>query len=107
MPEVTVHLERTGFVDLDGGADAGAIGCILMIAGLVVGFLVHLIVFRGGWTMYVYVDDQMASKIRYRSKSAAVADTERQKALALQDPPPPPPPPVRLPTRGKTFRRPW
>jgi hypothetical protein len=107
MPEVTVQLERSGFADLDGGGDADGIGCIVMLAGLVAGFLGHLIAFRGGWTMYVFVDDQLARKIRYRSKSAAVADLERQKALALEDPPPPPPPPVRLPTRGKTFRRPW
>lgn len=107
MPEATVQLERSGFVDLSGGADADGIGCIFMLAGLAVGFLVHLIVFRGGWTMYVYVDDQLASKIRYRRKSAAIADTDRQKALALANPPPPPPPPTRLPTRGKSFRRPW
>lgn len=86
--------------DLETGGDGDGLGCLFMLAGLVVGFLVHLLVFRGGWTMYVYVDDELARKVRYRRKSAAVADTERQKALALQDPPAPPAPAFR-------FRRPW
>jgi hypothetical protein len=90
--EVHTSVERTGFFDIgDGGADPDGIGCLLMLILALVGLvihLVHLLVLRTGWTLHVSVGDNFHRKIRYRTKSQAVADEPNQRALALAAYPP-------------------
>lgn len=56
----------------------------MVVAGVAfaVNLLIHLLVFRAGWTIRVYVDNVQVRKLRYRSKKQALADLDNQRTLA-------------------------
>ena len=109
MGDVNVELRRSGFVDWNWEyAFDHWIGIVVLLPLALLGnLLTHVLVFRCGWTLHVSAGDYYYTKVRYRSKAAAKADIDRQKALAAQIPPPEPVEPTRLPTRGGSLRRPW
>lgn len=45
-------------------------------------YLTHWIVFRGGWTIIIRRGQGRARRLRYPNKRAALADLDRQRALA-------------------------
>lgn len=78
-----VILHRSGWVEwnyLSGGGD-GLIEIVVALAALVVNVLVHFLIFWGGWTITSYVGEKNGQRTRYRSKRAALADLDRQRAL--------------------------
>lgn len=82
---VQVELRRSGFVDwnyLAGGGD-GLIEIAVALVAWMGNWIVHLVVFWGGWTLRVWEvgeDDKvrLIRKVRYRRKRHALADVERQ-----------------------------
>lgn len=105
--EVDVRLTRSGWVEwVDSTLADEPILWPLVGVGYLVNLVVHWAIWRGGWVIKVYAPDRWraVSKTRYPSKSAALADLDRQRALAPKFPLPEPS--ARLPTRGGTLRRP-
>ncbi|MFF1820851.1 hypothetical protein ACFVWG_26330 [Kribbella sp. NPDC058245] len=81
---VEVDLRRTGLVDWSnfGGGD-GLIDLALLSVAWSVNLVVHLVVFWGGWTLWVREagdEGELIRKVRYRRKRQALADAERQLA---------------------------
>lgn len=109
MGDVSIELRRSGFANWSWEhAFDHWIGIVVLLPLALLGnLLTHLLVFRCGWTLHVSVGDYYSTKVRYRSKAAALADLERQRELAAAVPPPAPAEPVTLPTRGGSLRRPW
>jgi hypothetical protein len=105
--EVDIEVRRSGFTEwaYDYVFDH-LLTWPLAVVALVGNLLTHLLVFRGGWTLHISVNGQYR-KIRYPSKAAAMADLDRQRALAIAIPPSEPVVPTPLPTRGGSLRRPW
>ncbi len=89
---VTVELRRSGFAQwtYEAAVDGSNV-------------LTHVFVFRCGWTLHIYANGRHR-KVRYRRKADALADIDRQRALAAAIPPPEP---TKRPTRGGSLRRPW
>ncbi|TWD82754.1 hypothetical protein FB561_3895 [Kribbella amoyensis] len=78
---VEVDLRRSGFIDWNYSSGTGDIAeLILYPLAWLLNWLTHLIVFRGGWTIRVYRSG--SGKTRYRRKTTALADVERQMRLA-------------------------
>ncbi|MEV8377128.1 hypothetical protein AB0P21_30585 [Kribbella sp. NPDC056861] len=80
-----VRLHRSGWVEwnyLEGGGD-GLIEIVIALAALLANLLVHFLIFWGGWTIRVTAGSR-SWKTRYRSKRAALADLDRQRALAAE-----------------------
>jgi hypothetical protein len=50
---------------------------------VLINVLVHYLIFWGGWTIRVDAGDR-SSKTRYRSKRAALADLDRQRAAVAE-----------------------
>jgi hypothetical protein len=106
--DVDVRLRRSGWIAWE---DSGAGDVLILIPLLAVCYLINVIVhwgvWRGGWVIKTYAPGKWrpVSNTRYRSKSTALADLDRQRDLAPKFPPPPQH--TRLPTRGGTLRRPW
>lgn len=70
-------MDRTGFVGWQPGG--GDLDLVLALIGWAVNWVTNLLVFRGGWTVYV-VDEQSgktAAKYRYAKRSTAEADVPR------------------------------
>lgn len=84
---VEVELRRSGFVDwnYDQGFSGHAVELLVAPALWLGNWLIHLILFGGGWTLRVWrvgVDGRPISKTRYRRKAVALADVQRQMQLA-------------------------
>jgi hypothetical protein len=112
MTEIHAEARRSGFADWIYGPGDDLWSLALIPVAFLANVLTHLLVFRAGWTIdvWVIVDDEVRAsrKIRYRSKAAALADLDHQRELAADLPLSPPPEPKKpLPTRGGTLRRPW
>lgn len=107
MSVVDIEVRRSGFTDwaYDYVLDH-LITWPLAVIAFVGNVLTHVLVFRGGWTLHVSANGR-CWKVRYPSKAAALADLDRQRALAAAVPAPEPVEPTRLPTRGGNLRRPW
>ncbi len=107
MGEVTIELRRSGFAQWTYDyLPAELLALVLLPIALLANVLTHVLVFRGGWTLHIYANEHYR-KVRYLRKADALADMERQRALAAELPPPEPIEPARLPTRGGSLRRPW
>ncbi|HWD78265.1 MAG TPA: hypothetical protein VG497_05280 [Kribbella sp.] len=108
MGDVQVEPRRSGFAEWPYDLVCEHWLTLPLLPVVLLGnLLTHLLVFRRGWTLHIRAGDHYFAKVRYRSKADALADLERQKALAAEMPPPEPVKPVRLPTRGGSLRRPW
>ncbi|MFK4087047.1 hypothetical protein ACI2LF_23265 [Kribbella sp. NPDC020789] len=81
---IQVELRRSGFVDwnyLAGGGD-GLMEIAFALLAWLANWIVHVIVFWGGWTLRVWeVGDEdkvrLIRKVRYRRKRHALADVDR------------------------------
>ncbi|MFI5732218.1 hypothetical protein ACIA49_18990 [Kribbella sp. NPDC051587] len=77
-----IWLRRSGFVDwnyLEGGGDG--LEYPVAVALWLCNRVVNLLVFWGGWTLWVFEpgdDGKLIRKVRYRRKRRALADVERQ-----------------------------
>ncbi len=104
---VTVELRRSGFAQWTYEAAVDGSNVLWTLALIPVAFLgnvlTHVFVFRCGWTLHIYANGRHR-KVRYRRKADALADIDRQRALAAAIPPPEP---TKRPTRGGSLRRPW
>jgi len=106
--EVDVRLRRSGWIAWEDTTLGDELILLPLLAiGYLINLIVHWTIWRGGWVIKVYAPERWrpVTKTRYRSKAAALADLDHQRAQAPRFPPPPPP--ARLPTRGGTLRRPW
>jgi hypothetical protein len=107
MGDVTVELRRSGFAEWTFDyLPAELLALALLPIAWLANVLTHVLVFGCGWTLHVYANENHR-KVRYRRKADALADIDRQRALAAEIPPPQPADPTRLPTRGGFLRRPW
>lgn len=88
--QVEVELRRSGFIEWgDTGADPDGWGLLILLVLYLGNWLTNLIVFRGGWTLHVYVADRDNSrrKVRYRRKVDALADVDRQQRIGALEMP--------------------
>src|SRR4051812_625675 len=112
MGDVHVEVRRTGCSEWPYGAAIELVWVTFGVSLLTIPIifvanrLTYLLVFRRGWTLDVMANLQLQS-FRYPSKAAALADLERQRALAAEWPPPEPEQRALLPTRGRAWRRPF
>lgn len=75
--ELRLYVDRSGFVGWQPGG--GDLDLVLAPIGWTANWLTNLLVFRGGWTVYV-VNQQTgktAAKYRYAKRSAAEGDVRR------------------------------
>ncbi|GAA1720347.1 hypothetical protein GCM10009745_81800 [Kribbella yunnanensis] len=111
MGDVFVEVRRTGSVEWPYEAAIELMWVTLGVSLLTIPIvfaasrLTYLLIFRRGWTLHITANLRIES-FRYPSKAAALADVDRQRALAAEWLPPEPEKPVRLPTRGRSKRRP-
>jgi hypothetical protein len=83
---VEADLRRSGFIDWNysGGTGQDVELPVILLAWLL-NWLTNLVVFGGGWTIRVYrvgSGSRPISKTRYRRKTMALADVDRQLRLA-------------------------
>ncbi|GAB3940033.1 hypothetical protein GCM10029976_057170 [Kribbella albertanoniae] len=103
MGDVQIEVRRSGCADwpyeIAGEMTLAAPLAVLTLPVVfVLNRLTHLLVFRLGWTLHIWHKGRF-EKVRYRNKAAALADVDRQRALAAEWPPPEPGQRVRLPPR--------
>lgn len=82
--QVIVRIGRSGFTSWSGGGGADGVADLIATALLwAVNLLVHVFVFHGGWTLYIYNRTYLRPirKVRYRTRAAALADVGNQLAL--------------------------
>ena len=112
MADVHVDVRRTGSVEWPYEVAIELMWVTLGVSLLTIPVifaasrLTYLLIFRCGWTLDVTANLRVES-FRYPSKAAALADLDRRRALAAEWPPPEPDQRALLPTRGRTWRRPF
>lgn len=72
-----IELARSGKIDFGPDMGSGEDWSFLVMPVLWLGsWLVHLLVFWGGWTVFVWRDDEPVLKKRYRSRRRAAQAAE-------------------------------